>query len=32
MLDRDYADWLEIIIPEYAADKVANGTWRKRSP
>lgn len=27
MSDRDYADWLEIIIPEYAAEKVANGTW-----
>jgi|UniRef100_UPI00404B0407 ribosomal protein S18 acetylase RimI-like enzyme len=27
MSDQDYTDWLADIIPEYAQEKVANGTW-----
>jgi ribosomal protein S18 acetylase RimI-like enzyme len=27
MSESDYTDWLANIIPEYAQEKVANGTW-----
>jgi len=27
MTEVDYGHWLEIAVPNYAAEKVANGTW-----
>ncbi len=29
MSDQDYTDWLAILIPDFAAEKVASGAWTK---
>lgn len=28
MTDADFAAWCAVIVPDYAAEKVANGAWR----
>ncbi len=30
MSSADYTDWMNIIVPEYAAEKVASGAWTQR--